>query len=78
MRLRNFIHILNDLPCVLSHARCLLYADDVNVILEIKSVEDFIALQSDVAAVYQWSLDNAMQFNTEKRHVASLNGLGIL
>lgn len=61
-----FLLMVNDLPSVVSHARCLLYADDLKLFLEIKTEADCMALQRDIDAVCQWSSTNAMEFNTTK------------
>ncbi|XP_026742370.1 uncharacterized protein LOC113504314 [Trichoplusia ni] len=61
-----FLIMINDLPQVLVHARCLLYADDLKLYLEIKSERDSFALQQDIDAIYKWSVDNEMEFNPSK------------
>ena len=61
-----FLIMVNDLPHVLRHARCLLYADDLKLYLEIKSERDCLALQQDIDAIYKWSVDNKMEFNSSK------------
>lgn len=58
--------MINDLPSVIKHAKCLLYADDLKLIFEIKSEDDCLSLQRDVDAIYQWSVENRMEFNTSK------------
>lgn len=64
-----FILMINDLPAIIRHAKCLLYADDLKLYTEIKSEEDCLALQSDVDAVYRWSVANRMEFNISKCRV---------
>lgn len=58
--------MVNDLPHVLLHAKCLLYADDLKLYLEINSERDSLALQQDINAIYKWSVDNKMEFNSSK------------
>lgn len=63
-----FVFMVNDLPKVIKHSKCLLYADDLKLVIEIKSREDCLKLQSDVDAVYAWSNKNKMEFNPMKCH----------
>jgi hypothetical protein len=41
-----FIILINDLCNVITHSKCLLFADDVKMFRAINSVDDFILLQS--------------------------------
>lgn len=66
-----FLLMVNDLPSVLRHCRCLLYADDLKLFKEVKSHKDCYNLQQDVDAVFQWSHDNRMEFNTSKCYAMS-------
>lgn len=61
-----FLLMVNDLPAVLEQARCLLYADDLKLFLEVRSNDDCVALQRDVDAVCEWSVANGMEFNMAK------------
>lgn len=61
-----FILMVNDLESVISHASCLLYADDLKIILPIKSMSDHEKLQTDLEALHRWSVNNKLQFNILK------------
>lgn len=61
-----FILMVNDLPDVVRHAQCLLYADDLKLYTTIHSMADCNKLQGDIDAVCQWSRDNKMEFNPTK------------
>lgn len=64
-----FLLMINDLPTVLRHSECLLYADDLKLYAKIQSVADCLALQRDVSAVHEWSIVNKMEFNLSKCYV---------
>lgn len=66
-----FILMINDLPEVVEHAECLLYADDLKLYTTVHNVADCEMLQRDINAVSQWSLDNKMEFNPAKCSVMS-------
>ncbi|XP_045455333.1 uncharacterized protein LOC123665015 [Melitaea cinxia] len=61
-----FILMINDIPTVIKHAKCLLYADDLKLFMEIRTEEDCLLLQRDIDSVFQWSVDNKMEFNPLK------------
>lgn len=61
-----FVLMVNDLPSVIKYAKCLLYADDLKLFLRIRTEEDCLMLQHDIDAVYQWGVENKMEFNTSK------------
>lgn len=61
-----FSIMINDLSSVVNTAKCLLYADDLKLILEIKSPADCLRLQSDIDSIYTWSISNRMLFNISK------------
>ncbi|XP_045773470.1 uncharacterized protein LOC123872917 isoform X2 [Maniola jurtina] len=61
-----FLIMINDLPSVLERAKCLLYADDLKLFMEIKSEAECVELQNDIDAVIKWSDENRMEFNTNK------------
>lgn len=66
-----FLLMINDLPQVLKHATCLLFADDLKIILDINEVSDHVRLQSDIDAVQNWSHSNKLLFNSAKCCVMS-------
>ena len=61
-----FVIMVNDLPTVINHAKCLLYADDLKLFSEIRSEADGLALQRDINAILDWSIKNKMEFNPSK------------
>ena len=61
-----FILFINDLPCLLKHSNCLMYADDVKIYKRITSVGDCIHLQSDINVLYNWCMINKLIFNFDK------------
>ncbi|CAH2097373.1 unnamed protein product [Euphydryas editha] len=61
-----FILMVNDLPDVLKEAKCLLFADDLKLYMEIGNQEDCERLQKDIDRVVAWSHRNGLQFNTSK------------
>ena len=60
-----FLIYINDLPDVV-HCKVSLYADDTLLYSEIGSKSDEIDFQADIDAVYKWSVDWKMAFNTDK------------
>lgn len=60
--------MINDLPAVVTHARSLLYADDLKLFAEVRSVADCLALQRDIDAIFDWAVINRMEFNPSKCH----------
>lgn len=61
-----FLIMINDLVREVKSAKCLLYADDLKLALEIGSDADCLRLQRDVDSVYRWSVANKMFFNPDK------------
>jgi hypothetical protein len=61
-----FIIFINDLPSVIKHSSCLLYADDVKIFRVIESGIDCQMLQSDVDNLYAWCLRNKLRVNIDK------------
>lgn len=66
-----FIIMVNDLETVLNNATCLLYADDLKLVLGIKREADCELLHRDLDAVYAWSQQNKLNFNSSKCYVMS-------
>lgn len=64
-----FLIMIRDLPKVLTAARCLLYADDLKLFMEIKSPSDCLSLQNDIDLIHKWSLTNKMKFNMSKCNI---------
>lgn len=61
-----FLYFINDLPEVISHSNCLLFADDLKFFRQIKSFNDCKLLQDDINAVCIWSDENKLAFNIKK------------
>ena len=49
-----FLMFVNDLPSVLKHSKCLMFADDAKVFKKINSVIDCVNLQNDINALSSW------------------------
>ena len=61
-----FILMINDLPEVVKNSLCLLFADDLKLLLEVRSESDCEKLQEDIDRVVEWSNKNKLYFNTAK------------
>lgn len=68
-----FLIMINDLASVINFAKCLLYADDLKLALEVKCKSDCFKLQSDIDAIHRWSVDNRMFFNPDKCFVMTFD-----
>lgn len=64
-----FLIMINDLITNVKFAKCLLYADDLKLVAEIRTDEDCKLLQRDIDAIYEWSIVNKLFFNTSKCYV---------
>ncbi|XP_034839852.2 uncharacterized protein [Maniola hyperantus] len=58
--------MINDLPQVVKDAKCLLFADDLKLSLDIRDTSDCVRLQQDIDRVVKWSKDNILDFNHSK------------
>src|SRR5436190_11282116 len=67
-----FIIFVNDLISLL---KCigLMYADDLKIFYEIKTVLDCLALQLDLNVIYEWCVRNKLQLNINKCCVMSFH-----
>lgn len=61
-----FLLFINDLPNVIKHSECLLFADDLKVYRAIKTKNDCNLLQEDINAVDEWCVFNNLPLNTSK------------
>ncbi|XP_030021091.2 uncharacterized protein LOC115440776 [Manduca sexta] len=61
-----FIIMINDLPKVVKHCTCLLFADDLKLLLEVRERTDSALLQADINRVVEWSYENHLLFNVAK------------
>ncbi|KAG6446679.1 hypothetical protein O3G_MSEX004560 [Manduca sexta] len=69
----NFILMINDLPNVVRDATCLLFADDLKLLLAIKDKSDSERLQQDIQRVVEWSKKNKLYFNGAKSSVITFS-----
>ncbi|XP_022824817.1 uncharacterized protein LOC111355268 [Spodoptera litura] len=58
--------MIYDLPEVVKHALCLLFANDLKLLLEIKNGADSKLLQEDIQRVVEWSQKNKLYSNVNK------------
>jgi hypothetical protein len=63
-----FVNYLSD---KIKHSSFLLFADNLNVYRNIKSVEDCKALQADIYSVQHWCAENHMELNVQKTRIIS-------
>ncbi|KAJ8705638.1 hypothetical protein PYW08_012684 [Mythimna loreyi] len=68
-----FLIMINDIPQVLNHSKCLLYADDLKLYSEVQTLADCAALQKDIDAISEWSVINKMNFNPSKCCIMSFS-----
>lgn len=68
-----FIIMINKLPEVVQDARCLLFADDLKLLLAVRDENDCHSLQKDISRVVEWSKNNKLQFNISKCSVLSFS-----
>ena len=61
-----FLIFFNDVVSVIKHSKCALYADDLKLYREVKSLEDSAKLQRDLTAISQWCTDNFLCLNVGK------------
>ena len=61
-----FLMYINDLPDVLSHSKCLLFADDAKIFKNIQSVDDCHLLQNDIMGLTQWCCTWRISLNLDK------------
>lgn len=63
--------MINDLPSVINGSICLLFADDLKLICEIRDNADHVTLQQDIDRVIEWSHEFKLYFNVAKCSVLS-------
>ena len=68
-----FLIMINDLPNVISNAKCLMFADDLKLYLSVTEAKDCVALQHDINAVVEWSIKNKLSFNHSKCRTITLS-----
>lgn len=68
-----FLLFINDLPDVIKHCKCALYADDFKMWRVIKNQYDCTLIQADIVNIWQWSISNKLNFNTSKCSVMTFS-----
>lgn len=66
-----FLLMINDLPEVIRDGLCLLFADDLKLLLAVDNQVDCQHLQDDIDRVVEWSHLNRLYFNVSKCSVTS-------
>ncbi|EFA13487.1 putative RNA-directed DNA polymerase from transposon BS-like Protein [Tribolium castaneum] len=66
-----FLLFINDICGSLSTCAKLLFADDLKIYTEIKSIEDCLTLQNNINAVVKWCNENRLYLNPSKCNVMS-------
>ena len=61
-----FLIYINELPDVLLHSKCLLFADDAKIFKNIQSVDDCHLLQNDIMGLTQWCCTWRISLNLDK------------
>lgn len=61
-----FFIMVNDLPKVVSHTLCLLFADDLKLFQQIKEQLGYKKFQKDIDSIYKLILTNKLTFNVNK------------
>lgn len=61
-----FLVMINDLPRVVSTAKCLMFADDIKLFHSVRDDNDRVQLQNDIDAISEWSENNRLEFNASK------------
>ena len=66
-----FVLFINDIQTVIAHSECLLYADDLKIYRQIRSVSDAHLLQEDLDSIWKWASDNLLPLSVPKCHIVS-------
>ena len=61
-----FVIYVNEIPRIIKHSKCLLFADDLKIYKEINTVHDAEDFQADVLALEQWTGVNHLPLNVKK------------
>lgn len=60
-----FVVFINDLPKVVKHATCKLYADDCKLLATVQDEADAVNIQRDIDAIVHWCKDWKMHLKSE-------------
>lgn len=66
-----FLVFINDLPQCLCNTKCLMFADDIKIYLNVKNLRDCSLVQMDVDNLILWSERHHLYFNIDKCSVVS-------
>lgn len=66
-----FLLYINSIVQVVKNASCLLFADDLKIYYEIRTIQDCLILQRDIDNILKWSIENKLFFNIKKCVVLS-------
>ena len=61
-----YVIFANEIPSVIKHSTIVMYADDIKIYKQIKSMSDWAKFQLDINAVCDWLQDNGLALSTEK------------
>lgn len=61
-----FLCLINDIPEVVQHSSCLIFADDFKIYKRINNVLDCYLLQTDLNNIFEWASKNRLFFNVKK------------
>ncbi|RVE44642.1 hypothetical protein evm_010728 [Chilo suppressalis] len=61
-----FLIFVNDIPEIVKHSKCSIFADDLKLCRPIKSQDDVNLLQNDLDAIQEWCHSNKMVLNADK------------
>jgi hypothetical protein len=69
-----FSVFISDLCTKMNYSKFILFADDLKIYRDIKSVEDCKYLQTDIDSVQQWCGENHMELNIQKNKIKFFTG----
>lgn len=58
-----FLIFVNSLTNVIKERKCLLFADDVKIYLDVNNMDNSLQIQWDLDSVFVWTLKNKLYFN---------------
>ena len=61
-----FLLFINDLPHYIQNSRKLLFADDLKIFVNVKSLDDCLLLQQDLTSILKWCSRNRLEINIGK------------
>lgn len=70
-----FILFINDIADSLEHSTALLFADDLKLLSQVRSITDCRNLQEDLDKISEWCVTNGMRLNLDKCKVITFSRL---